>query len=499
MNSPKKKDGLKKRSLSLTNTSDFTQFQLGCVALFVLLAFNLTSVQNDSVLKWIDEFSIFLPTSLYFSDCFRFAGGLLIYLGTFFTQFLYYPWLGSVVFILLLLAIQYLSVKAFRIPRHYFPLSFIPGLMLLLSVSDLGYVWMSLKSPGYFFSNALGTIGFLLFFVVYKNARNLLLRLIIFSLIIVIGYPLFGFYALFAGLVIILYELFSFWKDKEAMRFLIVGVGLTAIAFVPQVYYYFVYSYMQQFYVYTAVLPRFFFNSEEFVLWIPFILLFLSFLLGLLFLFRNRVVDPKQAKTAIVLSSIIYVCALIFTYMMSYQNENFMAEVKMSAAVDKGDWKKVTVIAGNMRGTPTRDVVLNNNLAIFKLGYNAGKGVMDINSVVPTRSVRPGMSLMMMSGRSLFYNYGKINESYRWCMEGTVEFGLRVTCLKYMVKCALMNQEYALARKYNTILSQTMFHHKWAEKFQRYIDDPSLMKEDKEMTAIRSLMQKGDSINIDFH
>ena len=79
-----------------------------------------------------------------------------------------------------------------------------------------------------------------------------------------------------------------------------------------------------------------------------------------------------------------------------------MAEVKMAAAVDKGDWRKVTVIAGNMRGTPTRDVVLNNNLAIFKLGYNPGKGVMDINSVVPTRSVRPGMALMMMSGRSLF-------------------------------------------------------------------------------------------------
>ncbi|WP_068701554.1 DUF6057 family protein [Paludibacter jiangxiensis] len=499
MKSQKKKDGVKKKSLPFKNISDYTQFQLGCIALFVLLAFNLTSVQNDSVLKWIDEFSIFLPTSLFFSDCFRFAGGLLIYLGTFFTQFLYYPWLGSVAFILLLLAIQYLSIKAFRIPRHYFPLSFIPGLMLLLSVSDLGYVWMSLKSPGYFFSNALGTVSFLLLFIAYKRTLHLLLRLASLVFIVAIGYPLFGFYALFTGLIIVLYELFPFWRDKDAMRFVIVGVGLSAIVLIPQAYYYFAYSYMQQFYVYTAVLPRFFFNSAEFVLWIPFILLFLSFLLALLFLFRHSEVSPKPAKTAVVLSSIIYVCALIFTYVMSYQNENFMAEVKMAAAVDKGNWQKVTVIAGNMRGTPTRNVVLNNNLAIFKLGYNAGKGVMDINNVVPTPSVRPGMALLLMSGRSLFYNYGKINESYRWSMEGTVEFGLRVTYLKYMVKCALLNQEYALARKYNNVLSQTMFHRKWAEKYQRYIDDPRLVKEDKEMNAIRSLMQKGDSINIDFH
>ncbi len=184
--------------------------------------------------------------------------------------------------------------------------------MLLLSVSDLGYVWMSLKSPGYFFSNALGTIGLLLFFVVYKSASNLLLRIIILSLIIGIGYPLFGFYALFTGLAIVLYELFSFWSDKDVMRLVIIGVGLTVIAFVPQVYYNFVYSYMQQFYIYTAVLPRFFFNSAEFVLWLPFILLFLSFLLSLLFLFRNRIVAPKQAKTAVVLSAIIYVSALIF-------------------------------------------------------------------------------------------------------------------------------------------------------------------------------------------
>jgi len=158
----------------------------------------------------------------------------------------------------------------------------------------------------------------------------------------------------------------------------------------------------------------------------------------------------------------------------------------------------VLTIAVNMKDAPTHDVVLNNNLSIFKLGHVAGKGIMNVNDVVPTPSVRPGMAMLMMSGRSLFYNYGKINESYRWCMEGTVEFGLRVTYLKYMVKCSLINEEYALAQKYNTILSNTLFHKEWAKKYQQYIDNHTLICQNKEMNDIRALMKKGEEIKTDF-
>lgn len=287
---------------------DHTLFQSGLVIVFITLVLNLTVIRNDSVLKWIEGLSIFLPTSYYLADCFQFAGGLLIYAGTFFTQFLYHPWLGSIILVVFLLIVQYLSIKVFRISGKYFPLSFIPGLMLLLSVSDLGYVWMSLKSPGYFFSNILGVISFLSCFMVYKKLNHLILRILFLLFILIAGYPLLGFYALFSGGIVIIYELLSFVKDKEVKRFSVIAIGILAIVLVPQVYYYFAYSDMQYFYIYLAALPRFFFNSKEFVLWIPFIVLFLSFILFTIFLFHSKKKQPNNIK----------MCSFILLLHLSY-------------------------------------------------------------------------------------------------------------------------------------------------------------------------------------
>ena len=101
-----------------------------------------------------------------------------------------------------------------------------------------------------------------------------------------------------------------------------------------------------------------------------------------------------------------------------------------------------------------------------------------------------------MSGRPLFYFTGHINECYRWSMEYMVEYGKRVSNLKYMVKCAIVNQEYALAQKYNSLLSQTLFHKDWARKYQAFIDQPELTESDNEIQAIRRLLaQEGPNAN----
>lgn len=75
-------------------------------------------------------------------------------------------------------------------------------------------------------------------------------------------------------------------------------------------------------------------------------------------------------------------------------------------------------------------------------------------------------------------------------MELSVEYGWRVSCLKYMVKCALLQGEYALANKYNNLLMKTAFHKDWAKKYQTYIDHPERMKENQEFTQISALMQE---------
>ena len=62
-----------------------------------------------------------------------------------------------------------------------------------------------------------------------------------------------------------------------------------------------------------------------------------------------------------------------------------------------------------------------------------------------------------MNGIIVNYHIGKLNDSYRWCMEYMVEYGMRNFYIKYMTKCALLNEEYALAEKYLNILSGNFF------------------------------------------
>ncbi|MCF2594951.1 hypothetical protein I6E11_14395 [Bacteroides caecigallinarum] len=53
-----------------------------------------------------------------------------------------------------------------------------------------------------------------------------------------------------------------------------------------------------------------------------------------------------------------------------------------------------------------------------------------------------------------------------------------------MAKCALLNEEYTLAEKYLNLLSGNFFYKEWTDRYRKYIDNPDLIKQDKEMQSI---------------
>ncbi len=494
-NTQKKKVDSGKGFFSVLISDSKNDLQL--IYLFIFLGFvlYLTIVCNDFFLKWAEGLSLFLTTGSYFAGCMRFAGGLLIYAGTFLTQFFHYPALGGSIFIVLLLLTQYLSLVAFHIPRKYYPLSFIPGFMLLLSITQLGYVWITLKSPGYLFSNVLGVIAFLVCFTGYRKICHWGFRSIAMFAIVTAGYPLFGFYALFTGLICLLYELTLFFRDWDTLHFVPVAVAIVMIGLSPQLYFYLVHHDMQRYYLYTAALPRFLYSRKELILWLPFIVLFFSFVLFLLLRQESR----GNGKTGKVVSLVIFIAAVVMTYRMSYRDENFRAEVKMCAAMEENDWQKVTTIAGNLRDKPTQSIILNYHLALLMQGQKDRRNF-NLNDMVNPNSIRPEIIMITihMNGQPFLYKTGELNDCYRWCMEDLVGYGMRISYLKYMVKCAIMNEEYELARKYNALISKTLFYKDWARKYQGYIDQPDLVKEDEEMRAIRYVAAHGGCMRIFF-
>lgn len=454
-----------------------------CILIFISLAFYLTAMHNANYLRKVEDLSLFLPTFLFLKDCMQLPGGGLTWCGTFLTQFFYYPYLGAGLFIFLLLTLQSLIRSAFRIPDRYFPLSFIPSILLLLSLLQLGYVVYVLKSPGYAFSNLLGLLFVAGAFRIYRTLDWWGMRGSFTILFIVIGYPLLGFYALLAASLFLIDECTQQRLHRITLSLLIT----VCIVLIPFFYYRFVYTQLMSDSLYTSVLPRFY-PSEIFVLGMPFLILFTVIILFAFCTHRWKeqaiFVCTKRSLAAVV----VFVVALTSIKYLEFNDENFRITINMDRAIMDNDWQKAIDYASAQEGEPTRLVVLNTDMALYKSGQAGDRMFKFKINGVPYKIIRSAPAMRSTGAKALYFQYGKINYCYRWCMEDKVEYGMKVEYLKYMVKCALLNEEFALAQKYNSTLAQTLFHKNWAAKYQRYIDHPELMAEDAEFKSIKPLM-----------
>ena len=71
--------------------------------LFALLLWVMLITQGSIFLKKVEDLSLFMFDWQYFKDAILIPGGLLGITGSFLTQFLFIPWLGSLIWVLLLL------------------------------------------------------------------------------------------------------------------------------------------------------------------------------------------------------------------------------------------------------------------------------------------------------------------------------------------------------------------------------------------------------------
>ncbi len=454
-----------------------------CVLLFVGLVHYLTASYNYNYMLKTEQQSLFLNTFDFFYECMQRAGGLLTYAGCFLTQFFYYPHLGSILYIVLLLLIVILTLKAFRMPWHFYPLAFLPAFMLLLSYTQLGYLIFVLKSPGYVFANPLGVAVSIGAFWAYRSQDNWYIRCGFVGLLIVFTYPLFGFYTLFGGLLCLLYEIILCVRTNKEGSIYPVLMALVSMIAVPYLYFMGIYTRMLENDLYVSALPRFYFTESELSLWMPFVFIILFLLLFLALPFLE--LGPKKKNWCAGICFLLFGICAWKVYQSSYMDENFRTELEMDLAISEGDWNRVLQAASHQKGEPTRLIVLNTHLALQKLGLAGDQLFQYTNGSKPYDVPRLAPYLRILGARPLYYQYGALNFSYRWSMEDAVENGWRVDYLKTMAKCALLNSEYALARKYLSALKHTWFHKDWATHFERYADDPRQISQNEEFAAIQ--------------
>jgi hypothetical protein len=453
----------------------------------------VTAFRHADYLIETSDLNPFFTTSDFWSACLGRAGGGVVYLGALLATLFHVPWLGATVLALVLVALAYSLRFAFHVPAGTAALCYVPVLMLLLNFTQLGYMIYVLKAPALAFAAPLGMLAAAWLAWLFGKLKKPLFRTLCILLVVVVGYPLLGFYALLALVLMAFEGLHRMqWSQFKPATCLNVLVGLAAALLVPYLCYVFFYSGMRGADIYTAPLPDYQFTASEWQLWLP---LFIAFFFIVCLPFWARL-NPRLAFIRVV-SLVVFLLAGVGAVRCTYDDENFTAILRMEHAVDEGDWQQVLSIARDTKSVPTRLQVLFKNLALFELGTAPDAMFSFSDGDTPYNAPRQHQYLRLIGARSLYYYYGKVNYSYRWCMEDFVEYGHRPAYLRYMAKCALVNGEKALASKYLEALSHVPFNGAFAKKYQAYVDQPALQRHDKEMSAIAGLMHYNNLLDGD--
>ena len=469
------------------------------VLALIAIAAALLAYDSDFLFR-VQELNLFLYTPLFFQQQMVVSGGFLTWLGTYFTQYFYHPWIGVALLSLWWLLLVWLVRRTFHIPAYASTVLLVPVVLLLITDVDLGYWIFYLKLRGHFFVATIGTaaaVGLVWLYRVIPSRWQLRNLYMIAST--AVAYPLLGYYGLMAtGLMALIA-----WRLSAGTRSGVLGkvvsnlVALAAIVFIPLFCYRFLYCQTPEAGIYSTALPVYCFLGEFPVYYLPFVLLTVSLAMMAL-AYGAWPAALRRRWYAVVANTLAVVVLVAGTWLGWYKDKNFRRELIMTHEVENLNWDAVLQTYRTLDDDeePTRMMWMLKNLALFRLGtagdnmYHYKNGGAMCNAPFQVRLTQTG-------GKLIYYHYGKLNFCYRWCLEDGVEFGWRVDYLKYMLKCAILNGEMKVAKKYVDILKYTKYYKEFAEHYEPYLSNRSLIKRDPEMKPILHFLRGRDALTSD--
>ncbi len=178
---------------------------------FFLALWFFWGVRYGDFLFAVQENSLFLFRWDFFANWQEAPGGLLFYLTAFFIQFCYFPLLGGAIFAALGTILQILTAKAVGLRGVGCAFSLIPTCLLAISATWNGYCVYIPFNNSLIFSGYIGAPLALIALLAFRRISSSRWRTTFALAVVAFGYPGFGFWAPFAGLLCALDEL-ERWK-----------------------------------------------------------------------------------------------------------------------------------------------------------------------------------------------------------------------------------------------------------------------------------------------
>ena len=457
----------------------------------------------------IQEQSLFLDTPLFFQQQMVVPGGLLTYIGCFLTQLLYYPVLGVAVLCLLWGLLMWMMQRTFMVSQRWAPLLVVPVALLLAANVQMGYWIYPIKLKGWYFD---ATIGVMLIVALLWAFRLLsahrMWRRVLLVVATIIGYPLFGTYALAAT---VLMALWCWRLEKDRWQALADSLlGALAVAAIPLFCYQYVYFQTNMANLWWTALPIFKILEVNKEYYVPYALLGVCLLILTIGKWNQDHIQPikpvkskkskKPTKPRISWQTVMVMGVLAATvygvWKVWMKDENFHREVTMMHYAEQTRWEEMLEEAAKQQDVPTRAIVMMRNLALSRLGRQGSEMSQYVNgSKKPDSPFAPPASMIV--GDLIYYNYGMMNDCHHMCIEGGVEFGWRVQHLKYLARCGLMTGETNAMYKHTEILKHTLFHGQWAKHLEELQQQPELRKNDRETGPVTHMLHYPDMVGAD--
>ncbi|MBO4806654.1 MAG: hypothetical protein J5554_11480 [Paludibacteraceae bacterium] len=438
---------------------------------FLLFSFVFLGICNGEFLYKMQNVSYFVFSDGLKEEIVGQSGGLLTYLSSYLTQYLYYPLLGAAMLSVLLSALEWLVEKLTHSPIFSFTIA---GLVLLAQTS-VGYaIYDNFRSP-FIFSLVLGCIVAVLLALVYQRFSSNKYAAYVVMAVASLLYFYIGLYACVPLVFVAVSALMK--KEEMAVVKAVLGVALTLI--LPYIAANFVYFEDFAATICAPVPAPYFLN------------LFLISLTVLVLLSLSPLFAEKLQALADRLSTnkvwgsylaILLLCVGIF--FGSYRDANYHTELKVQRLAEAHQWDELLKVAKEVE-QPSKTIFAYRCIALSCKGILA-RSMFDYPctfKVVKTNYV----SEQPRYYEDIFLYSSFINNAYLWSMEFWCTTGYSYEHLKKMILCSLLNDEPMLADKYIQVLKQSTFQRQWALEYEEYVHDlGKMLKKYPEFAAVKS-------------
>lgn len=458
---------------------------------FVSLALYILLGELTPMLYETAEITPFYTTDLFAAELLGKPCGFVFYLASFLQSTFATPWIGAVLLCLLLSAIAIASKFAFRVSLECEPLCWVAPVLLLLNFTQLGYMLYELKAPAVAFTAPLGFLFIALIVWGWNACKHPVAKWLMVALLPAVGYMLMGVYALFAIVLILVADVCEALRKKSLKLSMPAFVAVVLGIFSPFIIWRLGMLEMRADNLFFAGLPDFLPGDEESGFWNP---LKFSALALVLMIFIGYI---RSKKWRGIISCILLPLAALNLFMATNRDSDLLSLLNMKRAIECGEYDDVLSISRNLDSEPTRLHVWFTRLALKQQGAMCDSLFFYPDGNAGYKNVRMSNIDCLIGAAPLYYHFGLLNFSYRWCMENMVTYGQRPGVLKYMTKIALLNGENELAAKYLHLLGKTLVHRDFVEKYSPYVNDKTLISSDEEMKKIRPLVNSDNILDID--